>query len=59
MLFGFSKQFGVWAGQSGSGIPSDLIAMIPYIVTLIAVGGFVGRSVAPAAVGKAYTKAEG
>jgi ABC-type uncharacterized transport system permease subunit len=59
LLFGFSKQFGVWAGQSGSGIPSDLIAMIPYVVTLIAVGGFVGRSVAPAAVGKAYTKTEG
>lgn len=55
-LFGFSKQFGVWAGQSGSGIPTDLIAMIPYVVTLIAVGGFVGRSIAPAAVGKPYVK---
>lgn len=55
-LFGFSKQFGVWAGQSGAGIPTDLINMIPYIVTLIAVGGFVGRSIAPAAINKPYVK---
>lgn len=55
-LFGFSKQFGVWAGQSGAGIPTDLINMIPYVVTLIAVGGFVGRSIAPAAVNKPYIK---
>lgn len=55
-LFGFSKQFGVWAGQAGSGIPSDLISMIPYVVTLIAVGGFVGRSIAPAAINKPYVK---
>lgn len=55
-LFGFSKQFGVWAGQSGAGIPTDFINMIPYVVTLIAVGGFVGRSIAPAAVNKPYIK---
>lgn len=55
-LFGFSKQFGVWAGQSGAGIPTDFINMIPYIVTLIAVGGFVGRSIAPAAINKPYVK---
>lgn len=55
-LFGFSKQFGVWAAQAGAGIPTDFINMIPYIVTLIAVGGFVGRSIAPAAVNKPYVK---
>jgi len=56
LLFGFSRIFQIWAGQSGSGIPSDFIAMIPYVVTLIAVAGFVGKSIAPAAVGKAYVK---
>lgn len=56
-LFGFSRQFGVWASQVGATIPSDLIKMIPYVVTLIAVGGFVGRSIAPAAVNKPYVKA--
>lgn len=55
-LFGFSKQFGVWAAQAGAAIPTDFINMIPYIVTLIAVGGFVGRSIAPAAINKPYVK---
>ncbi|MHA6667303.1 ABC transporter permease [Homoserinimonas sp. A447] len=56
LLFGFSRIFQIWAGQSGSGIPSDFIAMIPYVVTLIAVAGFVGKSIGPAAVGKPYVK---
>lgn len=56
LLFGFSRIFQVWAGQSGSGIPADFIATIPYVVTLIAVAGFIGRSVGPAAAGKAYVK---
>lgn len=55
-LFGFSRQFGVWASQAGATIPADLIKMIPYVVTLIAVGGFVGRSIAPAAINKPYVK---
>jgi len=56
LLFGFSRIFQVWAGQSGSGIPTDFIATIPYVVTLIAVAGFIGKSVGPAAAGKAYVK---
>jgi ABC-type uncharacterized transport system permease subunit len=56
LLFGFSRVFQIWAGQSGSGIPSDFIAMIPYLVTLIAVAGFVGKSIGPGAVGQPYVK---
>lgn len=56
LLFGFSRNFRIWAGQAGSTIPPDLIAMTPYLVTLIAVAGLVGRAVAPAAVGKPYVK---
>ena len=56
LLFGFSRNFRIWAGQAGSTIPLDLIAMTPYLVTLIAVAGLVGRSVGPAAVGKPYIK---
>jgi simple sugar transport system permease protein len=56
LLFGFSRNFRIWAGQAGSTIPPDLIAMTPYLVTLIAVAGLVGRAVAPAAVGKPYIK---
>ncbi|MDF1479117.1 ABC transporter permease [Leifsonia sp. H3M29-4] len=56
LLFGFSRNFRIWAGQAGSTIPPDLIAMTPYLVTLIAVAVLVGRSVAPKAVGKPYVK---
>lgn len=56
LMFGFARIFQVWAGQAGSGIPADFIAMIPYLVTLVAVAGFVGKSVGPAAAGKAYVK---
>lgn len=56
LLFGFSKNFRIFAGQTGSSIPPDLIAMVPYLVTLIAVAGLVGRVVGPAAAGKPYIK---
>jgi len=56
LLFGFSRNFRIFAGQAGSTIPPDLIAMTPYLVTLIAVAGLVGRAVGPAAVGKPYVK---
>ena len=56
LLFGFSRNFRIWAGQAGSAIPPDLIAMTPYLVTLIAVAVLVGRAVAPKAVGKPYLK---
>jgi len=56
LLFGFSRNFRIWAGQVGSPIPPDLIAMTPYLVTLIAVAVLVGKAVGPAAVGKPYIK---
>jgi len=56
LLFGFASVFRIWAGDTGTGIPSDFITMIPYLVTIIAVAGFVGRVRPPAASGKAYIK---
>jgi simple sugar transport system permease protein len=56
LLFGFASVFRIWAGDTGTGIPSDFITMIPYLVTIIAVAGFVGRVRPPAASGKAYVK---
>jgi len=56
LLFGFSKNFRIFAGQTGSTIPPDLIAMVPYLVTLVAVAGLVGRVVGPASAGKPYIK---
>ena len=37
-------------------IPSQLIGALPFIVTIIVLAGFVGRSVAPAADGQPYSK---
>jgi simple sugar transport system permease protein len=34
-------------------IPSQFVAMIPYVLTIIAVAGVVGRSTPPAALGRA------
>lgn len=56
LLFGFASTFRIWAAQISSVIPSDFIAMIPYLVTLIAVAGFVGAVRPPASAGKAYRK---
>jgi simple sugar transport system permease protein len=56
LLFGFSIILRIWANQVSPGIPTDFITMVPYLVTLIAVVGFVGRVRAPAAVGQPYLK---
>ncbi|HEX8245945.1 MAG TPA: ABC transporter permease [Longimicrobium sp.] len=39
--------------QSLQAIPSQFVSMIPYILTIIALAGLVGRSVPPAALGRA------
>jgi simple sugar transport system permease protein len=56
LLFGFSFVMRVWVNQVNPGIPSDFIAMIPYVVTVIAVVGFVGKSQAPKALAIPYVK---
>jgi simple sugar transport system permease protein len=46
-------------GQLGSvllAIPNQLFGALPYIVTIIVLAGFIGRSVAPAADGQPYTR---
>ncbi len=40
----------------GVTIPSEFISMIPYVVTMLVLAGFVGRSIPPAAVGIPYKK---
>jgi simple sugar transport system permease protein len=36
------------------GVPEQFVRMIPYLVTIVAIAGFVGRVQPPAAAGKAY-----
>ena len=39
--------------QTVQAIPSQFVAMIPYVLTIVALAGVVGRAVPPAALGKA------
>ena len=55
LLFGFCTGLKVVLGSS-SGISAQLISMIPYVVTVIVLILFVGRSHVPAANGKPYIK---
>lgn len=54
LLFGFATAVGQTLSVVGSPIPANFILMIPYIVTILAVAGFVGKVRAPAAEGVPY-----
>lgn len=56
LLFGFASNFRIWAGQAGSALPPELIAMTPYVVTILAVAVVAGRVIGPKAAGKPYIK---
>jgi simple sugar transport system permease protein len=43
-------------GDILTAVPSQVYGALPYLVTIIVLAGVVGRSVAPAAVGKPYTR---
>jgi general nucleoside transport system permease protein len=55
LLFGFSNAMGLRL-QVYSASYATLFNALPYILTLIAVAGVIGRTVAPAADGKPYSK---
>jgi ABC-type uncharacterized transport system permease subunit len=54
VLFGFADQLQSLLAQAGSPIDSNLLLTLPYVVTLFAVAGFIGRAQAPAASGQPY-----
>ena len=56
LLFGFSENLQFGLAILGSSVPSEVLLMLPYVLTVVAVAGFVGRVVAPAADGKPYIK---
>lgn len=56
LLFGFADALRVQLGIIGSDIPSQFLAMTPYLATILAVAGLVGHSRAPAAEGIPYKK---
>ena len=56
LVFGFADNFQSVLSITGTPIPSAFMLMVPYIATIIAVSGFVGRVRAPAADGIAYKR---
>ena len=55
LLFGFGFALAIPL-QREADISSNLISTLPYLLTLIAVAGVIGRSIPPAAVGRPYVK---
>ncbi|MBB2946003.1 simple sugar transport system permease protein [Actinoplanes lutulentus] len=56
LFFGFAQKLATYLSAVGSPVPSQFLNMLPYIATIIAVAGLVGRVRAPAADGVPYIK---
>lgn len=56
LVFGFADSMQQKLALLQTPIPSEFLAMAPYIATIVVVAGFVGRARAPAADGKPYIK---
>ncbi len=56
LLFGFASNLQGVLSVIGSPVPSQFMLMLPYVVTIFAVAGLVGRSRPPAADGIPYRK---
>ncbi|MBM3819005.1 MAG: ABC transporter permease [Acidimicrobiia bacterium] len=61
LLFGFAdavtiQMQGVAKLPSGEDVPVQFVQMIPYVVTIVVLAGFIGQSRAPGALGVPYVK---
>ncbi|WP_457206715.1 ABC transporter permease [Nocardioides sp. P5_C9_2] len=56
LLFGFASNLQGVLAVIGSPVPSQFMLMLPYVITIFAVAGLVGRSRPPAADGVPYRK---
>jgi simple sugar transport system permease protein len=56
LLFGFFDALQFTLSALNAPIPSDFLSMFPYLATIIAVAGLVGRVVPPAADGQPYAR---
>ena len=52
LLFAFAEALQIQVQGTGL-LPSQFVSMIPYVLTLVALAGVVGRAVPPAALGRA------
>jgi simple sugar transport system permease protein len=56
LLFGFASAMQNMLSINAPAIPSNFMAMLPYVATILAVAGLVGKVRAPAADGEPYVK---
>ena len=56
LLFGFAQNLQYGLAIIGSPVPSEFLLMLPYVLTVVAVAGLVGKVTGPAATGKPYIK---
>ena len=56
LLFGFASAIQTTLSINAPSIPSNFVAMLPYLATILAVAGLVGKVRAPAADGEPYVK---
>jgi ABC-type uncharacterized transport system permease subunit len=56
LLFGFASAMQTTLSINAPSIPSNFVAMVPYVATILAVAGLVGKVRAPAADGEPYVK---
>ncbi len=55
LLFGFAQALAIQL-QGGDILPATIVQALPFILTMLVLAGFIGRSRPPASVGKPYDK---
>lgn len=55
LLFGFAQALAIQL-QGGNILPATIVQALPFVLTMLVLAGFIGRSRPPAAVGKPYDK---
>ena len=56
LIFGFSQALTVVLGGGAIAVPTEILAMLPYVLTIVILILFVGKSVAPKTDGVRYVK---
>ncbi len=54
LLFGFAEALQLRLQTAGIAVPTELVQTLPYVLTMIALAGFIGRSRPPRALGAPY-----